>query len=78
MKNRAIFIRFRRLISTGGVFHVGSDSGATGPEKDRPEVIIESEELMVEIDYIVLLFEDFDDKFLEMESSKTLVLSTYN
>ena len=57
---------------------VGSDSNATGPEKDRPEVIIESEELMVEIDYIVLLFEDFDDKFLEMESSKTLVLSTYN
>ena len=31
--------------------NVGSNSEATGPEKDRPEVIIESEEL----------FEDFDD-----------------
>ena len=39
---------------------VGLDSEATGPEKDRPEVIIESEELMVEIDYIVLLFDDFE------------------
>ena len=28
---------------------VGSYSEATGPEKDRPEVIIESEELMGEI-----------------------------
>ena len=32
---------------------VRSDSGATGPEKNRPEVIIESEELMVEIEDIV-------------------------
>ncbi len=39
---------------------VGSDFEATGPEKDRPEVIIESEELMVEIDVILLLFEDSD------------------
>ncbi len=33
---------------------VGSDSEATGSEKDWPEVIIESEALMVEIDDIVL------------------------
>ena len=39
---------------------VGSDSEATGPEKDRPEVIIESEELMVEIDYVLLHIEDFE------------------
>ena len=39
---------------------VGSDSESTGPEKNRPEVI-ESEELMVEIDDIVLLFVAFDD-----------------
>ena len=40
---------------------LGSDSESTDPEKDRPEVIIESEELMVEIDDFVLLFVDFDD-----------------
>ncbi len=40
---------------------VGSDFGATGAKKDRPEVIIASEELMVEIDNIVLLLEDSDD-----------------
>ena len=34
------------------------NSVATGSEKDRPEIIIESEELMVEIDDIVLLFDD--------------------
>ena len=64
MKNSAIFIEFRMCN-----FHlrkyclkmiVGSDSEATGPEKDRPDVIIESEELMVEIDNIVLLFDDFE------------------
>ena len=36
---------------------LGSDSEATGPEKDGSEVIIESEELMLEIDDILLLFE---------------------
>ena len=40
---------------------VESDSESTGPEKDQTAVIIESEELMVEIDVIVLLFEDFYD-----------------
>ena len=40
---------------------VGSDYDVTGPKKDRLDVIIDSEELMVEIDDIVLLFEDFDD-----------------
>ena len=40
---------------------VGSNSEPTGPEKGRPEVIIDSEELMVEIDYSVLLFVDFGD-----------------
>ena len=38
---------------------VGSDSEAIGPEKDRPDVIIESEEL-IEIEDIVMLFEDFE------------------
>ncbi len=42
---------------------VGSYPDATGSENDRPEpeVIIESEELMVEIDDIVVLREDFDE-----------------
>ena len=37
---------------------VGSDSESTEHEKDRPEFNIESDELMVEIDDFVLLFED--------------------
>ena len=44
------------VISTGRTFleHVGgSDSEAKGSEKDRQEVIIEPEELMVESDDIV-------------------------
>ena len=65
MKNRAIFIEFRMCNFHWGKYClkmiVGSDSESTGPEKDRPEVIIESEELMVEIDDFVLLFVDFDD-----------------
>ena len=64
MKNRAIFIEFRMCNFHLGKYClnmiVGSDSESTGPEKDRPEVIIESEELMVEIDDILLLFEDFE------------------
>jgi len=65
MKNRAIFIEFCMCNFHLGKYClniiVGSDSEATGPEKDRPEVIIDSEEQMVEIDDIVLLFEDFED-----------------
>ena len=65
MKNRAIFIEFRMCYFQWGKYIlnmiVGSDSEKTGSEKDRPEIIIESEELMVEIDDVVLLFEDFDD-----------------
>ena len=64
MKNRAIFIKFRMCNFHLGKYClkmiVGSDSEATGPEKDLPEGIIESEELMVEIDDILLLFEDFE------------------
>ena len=37
---------------------VESNSESTGPEKGRPEVIIVSEELIVEI---IVQFEDFDD-----------------
>ena len=61
MKNTAtcIFIEFRMCNFHWGKYFlnkiVGSDSEATGPENDRPDVIIESEELMVEIDDFVLL-----------------------
>ena len=65
MKNKAIFIEYRMCNIHWGKYClnmiVGSDCEATGPEKDRQEVILESEELMVEIDDNVLLFEDFDD-----------------
>ena len=56
MKNRAIFIEFRMCNFHWGKYFlnmiVGPESEATGNEKDRPEVIIESEELIVEIDDI--------------------------
>ncbi len=55
--NRAGFIEFYRCNFQRGKYFlnrmVGSDSDATGPENEQSEVIIESEELMVEIDDIV-------------------------
>ncbi len=40
---------------------VGLDSASIGPEKYRTEDIIDLEEVMMEIDDIVLLFQDFAD-----------------
>ena len=58
---------------------VESDSESTAPEKDLPEVIIESEELMVEIDDIVVLFDDFEDivKFADLHISPSKKFNHY-
>ena len=52
IKNRAIFFEFSRCnIQSGKDFLnliVGSESESTGPEKGRPAVIVESEELKEE------------------------------